>query len=47
MTGNNPNQAIVHIKAYTKFGQKLSICSEDIGWKQNSDSNKGPQLCYK
>ena len=42
MTGNNPNLDLVHIKAYTKFGQNLFICSEDIERKQNSDINQGP-----
>ena len=27
MTGNNPNQDLVNIKAYTKFGEILSICT--------------------
>ena len=30
--------------AYTKFHKNLSICSEDIEWKQNSDVNPGPYL---
>ena len=42
MTGNNPDPNLVHIKAYTKFGQIMSICSEDIEQKQNSDINQGP-----
>ena len=42
MTGNNPDLNLVHIKAYTKFGQILSIFSEDIEQKQNSDINQGP-----
>ena len=25
---------------HTKFGQILSICSQNIGWKQNSDINQ-------
>ena len=46
-TGKNPNLDLVHINAYTKFGEILSICSEDIERKQNSDINQGPKLCYK
>ena len=30
MTSYNPNLDLVHIKAYKKFGQILSICSEYI-----------------
>ena len=41
MTGNNPKLDLVNIKAYTMFGQILSICSKDIEWKQNSDINQG------
>ena len=28
--------------SYTKFGQKLSICSQDIERKQNFGVNQGP-----
>ena len=42
MTGNNPNQYLVNINAYTMFGEILSICSKDIELKQNSDINQGP-----
>ena len=42
MTGNNPNLDIVNINAYTKFGEILSIRSQDIWQKQNSDVNQGP-----
>ena len=42
MTGNNPKLDLVNIKAYTRFGKIMSICSEDIEWKQNSDINQGP-----
>ena len=37
MAGTNPNQDLVHINAYTKFGRIMSICSPDIQQKQNSD----------
>ena len=41
MTGNNPNQDLVNISAYKKFGI-LSICFPVIERKQNSDKNQGP-----
>ena len=47
MTGNNRNLDLVNIDAYTKFGEILSICLEDVEWKQNSDMNQGQKLCYK
>ena len=40
MTGNNPKLGHVNINA--KFGEILSICSQDIERKQNSDVNQGP-----
>ena len=42
MTGNNPKLDLVSVDVYTKFGQILSICSQDIERKQNSDINQGP-----
>ena len=42
MTGNNPNQDLVNINGYTKFGEVLSICSKDIERKRNSGINQGP-----
>ena len=45
MMGNNPRLDLVNIDVHTKFGQILSICSQDIEWKQNSDVNQGPLLC--
>ena len=39
---NNPNLDIVNINAYLKFGEILSICSQDIEQKQNSDISQGP-----
>ena len=33
----NPNQDLVNINAYTKFGQILSLCSQDIEWKPNHE----------
>ena len=42
MTGNNPNIDLVNINASTKFGEILSICSQDIERKQNFGVNQGP-----
>ena len=44
MTGNNPKLYLVNIDAHKKIGQTLSICSQDIERKQNSDRNQGLQL---
>ena len=35
------------MNAYIKFGEILSICSQDIERKRNSGINQGPQLLYK
>ena len=32
---NNPKLDIVKVDVHTKFVQILSICSQDIEWKQN------------
>ena len=42
MTGNNPKLDLVNDDVHTKFGWILSICSQDIERKRNSDVNKGP-----
>ena len=42
MTRNNPKLDLVNVDVHTKFGQILSICSQDIKRKQNSDVNQGP-----
>ena len=42
MTGNNPNLDLFNMSAYLKFGEILSISSQDTVWKQNSDINRGP-----
>ena len=42
MTGNNPKQDHVNIDVHTKFGQILSIRSQNIERKQDSDFNQGP-----
>ena len=47
MTGNNPKLDLVNFDAHKKIGQILSICSQGIEQKQNSDINQGPKLCQK
>ena len=44
MMGNNPKLDLVNINigVHTKFGQILSIYSQDIERKLNSDINQGP-----
>ena len=45
MTGNSLNYHkldLVNIDAHTKFGLIMSIRSQDIERKRNSDLNKGP-----
>ena len=37
LTCNNPYLDLVNANGYTKFSESLSICSEDIEWKRNSD----------
>ena len=39
MTGNNPKLDLVNDDMHTKFGQILSIRSQDIERKRNSDVN--------
>ena len=38
----NPNLDIINVNVYTKFGLILSIGSQDIERKRNSDINQGP-----
>ena len=45
MTGNNPKLDLVNVDVHTKFGQILSIRSQDIERKRNSDINQGPYVC--
>ena len=40
--GKNPKLDIVIVDVHTKFGQILSIRSQDIELKRNSDVNQGP-----
>ena len=42
MTGNNPKLDLVNDDVHTKFGRILSIGSQDIERKRNSDVNIGP-----
>ena len=42
MTGNSPKLDLVNVDVHTKFYQILSICSQDIERKRNSDVNQGP-----
>ena len=42
ITGNNPKLDVVNVYVHTKFGQILSIGSQDIERKQNTDINQGP-----
>ena len=42
MTGNNPKLDLVNVDVHTKFGRILSIRSQDIERKRNSDLNQGP-----
>ena len=44
---NSPKLDIVNINSYIKFGEILSICSQDIERKQNSGVNQGPIFWYK
>ena len=42
LTVYNPNLDIINVNVYTKFGYILSIGSQDIERKRNSDINQGP-----
>ena len=42
MMGNNPKLHLVNDDVHTKFGRNLSIRSQDIERKRNSDVNQGP-----
>ena len=39
---NNPKLDLVNVDVHTKFGQVLSIHSQDIEPKPNYDVNQGP-----
>ena len=42
MTGNNTKLDLVNDAVHTKFSEILSIRSQDIERKRNSDVNEGP-----
>ena len=42
MTGNNPKLDLVNVDVHTKFGRILSMRSQDIERKRNSNVNQGP-----
>ena len=42
MMGNNPKLDLVNDDVHTKFNRILSIRSQDIERKRNSDVNQGP-----
>ena len=41
MMGNNPKLDLVNDDVHTKFGRILSILTQDIELKRNSDVNQG------
>ena len=43
--GNNPKLDFINVDVHTKYGQILSIRSQDIERKRNSDVNQGLLLC--
>ena len=47
MTFYNPNLDLINVYMYTKFGLILFIHFQDIEWKQKSDINQEPELCYR
>ena len=49
MMCNNPNVDLVNMNAYIKFGEILSVCSQNIEWKQNFGVNQWEmvQMCKK
>ena len=47
MTLNNLKLDLVNVDAHKKVGKILSICSQGIERKRNSDINQGPKLCQK
>ena len=42
LTLYNPNLDIINVNVYTKFSSIISIGSQDIERKRNSDINQGP-----
>ena len=45
MKGNNPKLVLVNVDVHTKFGQILSIRSQNTERKRNSDLNQRLKLC--
>ena len=53
MTSNNPKLDLANMNAYIKFGENMSVSSQDIEWKRNfciiqgpfSGSNLGKMMC--
>ena len=41
MTGNSPKLDLINVDVHTKYGQILSIRSQDIEQERNSDVNQG------
>ena len=41
MTGNNAKLDVVNVNVHTKLGQILSIGSQDVERKRNSEVNQG------
>ena len=44
MTCNNPKLDVVNLNAYIKFGENMSICSQNIEWKRSFGVNQGTLL---
>ena len=44
---NNPKLDLVNMNAYIKFGENMSVRSQDIERKGNFGKNQGPLLWYK
>ena len=42
MEDSNPNIYLINIYTFTKFGEILSICPQDIAQKQNPVAKQGP-----
>ena len=38
---DDPNLDLVNMNVYIKFDEILSICAQDIGWKQYPGINQG------
>ena len=47
MTCDNPNEDLVNMNAYVKFGEILSISSQDFERNRNFGAHQGPSLWYK